>query len=158
MRLLVDFYDNRVFKTWNYKHFRNIDKPSNVILDSLAVLVGDFSFHRKRAAMTLLKAMVRKKFLNYLLEEESKELYPISRNDRRVRLWRNKVVERAGHQCERCGSTKKLEAHHILYWSEYPKGRIDVNNGMCLCYMCHALYHEGESSEGLILSKGDSHG
>ena len=30
----------------------------------------------------------------------------------------------------------------IIKWSDYPAGRIDLKNGMCLCHDCHTREHQ----------------
>lgn len=115
---------------------------NSVVVDSVAVLIGDYSILRKQAAILLLKYYLPHDFLKFLLED--KELYPFSRNDSRVAGWRKEVLSRGF--CEKCGSTERLEAHHIIKWADYPKGRIDPENGMCLCHSCHTKEYEFDPS------------
>ncbi len=53
--------------------------------------------------------------------------------------WRNDIFKRDDWKCkiadENCKG--KLEAHHILRWSEYPELRFEINNGITLCYYHH---------------------
>lgn len=140
------FNNEKLFKTWNYSL---VEDHRKLIIDSLAVLIGDYQVYRKKAALLILKAFVRDEFLKVILNDEN--IYPISRNDIRVRKWTKEVL--SARKCKKCGSKNNLEAHHILYWSEYPKGRADIKNGICLCVECHAKEHEGEKAEKLILSK-----
>lgn len=58
------------------------------------------------------------------------------RTHARYRKWRNTVVERDG-KCDICGSTKKLEAHHIKKYEPYPELRYELSNGITLCKNCH---------------------
>ena len=62
-----------------------------------------------------------------------------------------KEVKKIGH-CEICNSNSNLHAHHIIEWSEYPQGRIDVKNGMCLCAKCHAYMHRFDKYYKLVKS------
>lgn len=51
-----------------------------------------------------------------------------------------RVRERAGHRCQLCNSTKKLEAHHRTYSSmgkEYEEQDL-----IALCEACHEAFHE----------------
>lgn len=143
----IDWYDTNVFKPWNYKYIGNDFK--SVIIDSLAVLIGEYSIYRKKAALLLLKVFIRDSFLKALLE--NKAFYPYSRNDYRVKMWTKEILARG--ICETCGSTKQLEAHHIIKWAEFPQGRIDINNGMCLCHVCHTEEHKEDQSYYLMKAK-----
>ena len=145
----VDFYDSRVFKVWNYKYLN--ENPKDIIIDALAVLNGDYNSYRKQAAILLLKALLRKDFYKFLMQDNN--FYPIDRNDSRVTKWRNLVFERDSYKCVNCGKEENLQAHHILKWSDYYKGRIDVDNGITLCAECHSKEHSGEKVENLIKSK-----
>lgn len=44
-------------------------------------------------------------------------------------------------KCEECGSTEKLEGHHIKEWSKYPELRYEPDNIQILCHSCHANKH-----------------
>lgn len=115
---------------------------SELIVDSVAILIGDYAIYRKQAALLILKAMLPSDFVKILLSDDA--LYPFDRNDPRVREWTNKVVSKG--KCEKCDSKDRLEAHHIIKWADYPQGRIDVNNGMCLCHDCHTEEHRHDAS------------
>lgn len=114
----------------------------DIIIDCVAVLISECSIERKQAAILLLKHYLPHKFLKFLLEDEN--LYPFDRNDVRVKAWTKQIVSKG--QCEKCGSSERLEAHHIIKWADYPKGRIDLQNGMCLCHKCHTQEHEFDNS------------
>lgn len=60
------------------------------------------------------------------------------RNDREVADWRQRVLKR-DKVCQRCGTSKKLEAHHIVQWALSPELRLAVSNGEALCESCHKL-------------------
>ena len=122
---------------------------NDLIIDCVAVLIGDYSINRNKAALLLLKHYLPHDFLEILLDD--KELYPFDRNDKRVREWKEKVLEKG--QCEICGLKENLEAHHYIKWSEFPIGRIDVNNGMCLCHKCHTEEHRYDQSYHMMKSK-----
>lgn len=143
----IDFNNKNIFKVENYKYLQ--ENPKELIIYALAILMGEYHIERKRASLLLLKALIRKDFLNFLLENPN--LYPINRSDNRVINWSRKIKEKGF--CEKCGSKEKLEAHHILEWSEYPKGRIDINNGMCLCLKCHTEEHKFDKSYCMMKAK-----
>ena len=110
-----------------------------IVIDALAVLLDkDCSIYQKKAGLLLLKHFLPKDVLQDILED--KQIYPFDRNDKRVTKWRKRVISKG--KCEVCGSTERLEAHHIIKWSEYPAGRIDLKNGMCLCHDCHTKEHQ----------------
>ena len=143
----IDWNDSKAFKTWNYKYIH--EDVGAVITDAVAVLLGDYSIYRKQAALLLLKALCRDKFLKSMFENKS--LYPYDRNDSRVKAWTNKIVSKG--RCELCGETETLEAHHIIKWADYPQGRIDINNGMCLCHGCHTEEHKYDQSYHMMKAK-----
>lgn len=137
-----------------YKNAHLVKDPFNTAVECLAILLGDYSIERKYASLLLLKIIFIDDFLNFLLEDE--KIYPIERTDKRVKKWTKQVISRG--KCEKCGSVENLEAHHIISWSEYPQGRIDIKNGQCLCLKCHTEVHRHDVSyhlmKGKLIKKG----
>lgn len=126
-------------------------KTPMLLIECVAVLLGDYDPMRKRAANLLMKLIVSNQAYKEIVKLLESEVEVTDRRDPRVAKWRKEVLKQG--QCERCGSTEKLEAHHISYWSESPKDRINVNNGECLCHVCHTQEHMGEQVYFLMLSK-----
>lgn len=120
-----------------------------LVIDAIAILIGDYSITRKYAAILILKALLPRKLMRAILED--KELYPFDSADYRVRKWTKAVLSKG--RCEDCGSEEHLEAHHIIKWADYPKGRIDVENGECLCHKCHTRRHYGDQSYWMMKAK-----
>ena len=58
----------------------------------------------------------------------------------RALKWARAVRERDGC-CQECGETKRLHAHHIKRWKDYPSLRYDLSNGITLCQTCHERAH-----------------
>lgn len=71
------------------------------------------------------------------------------------RRWMDAVKQRDGHKCVRCGSTDRLESHHLIELADLiQKHNIqsredarntpdlwDVSNGETLCEKCHYKHH-----------------
>lgn len=55
--------------------------------------------------------------------------------------WRKAVYERENYACQECGSTNKINAHHVKSWRSYIQLRFDVDNGQTLCEQCHKEKH-----------------
>ena len=145
---LIDCNDLRCFKSWNYCFLR--EEPSELIIDAYAVLLGDYGYVVKKAALLLLKILVRDDFLKFIMQD-TETVYPFDRNDSRVRRWKKEVLKKGSS--ENCGSEEHLEAHHILGWAHYPMGRADIKNGECLCHKCHTEQHIGEPSYHMMAAK-----
>lgn len=146
LREMINFYDRRYFIVRNYEY---VEDPELIIIDSYIALCDERTTrYQKEAAYELLKRLVKKELLDSWLEGTTGVH---DRDDYRVRKWKREVLK-AG-RCEKCGSRKNLEAHHIVHWSVYPKGRVDVKNGMCLCDECHAQVHKGELPYAMMMSR-----
>ncbi len=61
------------------------------------------------------------------------------RNDCAYHIWRKSVYGRDNYQCRiRNNECKgRIEAHHILGWTNFPELRYEVNNGITLCHAHH---------------------
>jgi hypothetical protein len=67
------------------------------------------------------------------------------RNSAEYKNFVKQVFKRDNNKCIICGSTKKLNAHHLNGWHWYPQGRFDINNAVTLCGHkdgCHTLFHK----------------
>lgn len=60
------------------------------------------------------------------------------RNTLDYKNWVLNCLERDSYCCQRCGSNKNLQVHHVLNYSSHKKLRTDVNNGITLCERCHS--------------------
>jgi len=71
-------------------------------------------------------------------------LTPINKRLRGCSLfkkWREEVFERDNYICWICENKGgKLHPHHLKAFSEYPKLRFKISNGLTLCSFCHKTY------------------
>lgn len=148
MNIRIDWNNSRCFKTWNYRFFS--EDTSELIIYAYAVLLGNYSYLAKKAALLLLKTLAIDGFFEFIMQD-TEAVYPFDRNDSRVRHWTKEVLKKG--RCEDCGSKEHLEAHHILGWAYYPRGRADIKNGECLCHKCHTKQHIGEPSYHMMAAK-----
>ena len=59
--------------------------------------------------------------------------------DTQYKIWMLQVKERDNWKCRINDNDckGKLEAHHILPWSQFPQLRYNINNGISLCHFHH---------------------
>jgi len=67
--------------------------------------------------------------------------FHLGRASNAIRVWRKKVFIRDGFRCQMPGcpnpTNKNLNAHHIVSFSSFARGRFDIDNGITLCAFCH---------------------
>lgn len=63
--------------------------------------------------------------------------YQKDRESLDYRRWKDNVLFRFDYQCQACGSTENLQAHHIYNFSSNPCLRFNTRNGIILCEKCH---------------------
>ncbi len=64
------------------------------------------------------------------------------RSTTKYEKWRSNVYKKANYTCQKCKRQNcKLNAHHIKPAKQYPKLRYNVNNGICVCEVCHKHIH-----------------
>lgn len=75
---------------------------------------------------------------NYIIDRSLLKLDD-RRNDSAYKEWRKQVWLRDNFKCRiadnKCNG--RIEAHHILTWSEHPELRYKINNGITLCHAHH---------------------
>ena len=62
-------------------------------------------------------------------------------NKKALRIWARKIVTKQS-KCYICGSKKQLQAHHNFDKSTFPIFAFSAWNGVPLCAIHHADYHE----------------
>lgn len=72
-----------------------------------------------------------------------------SNYDAELQIWARDVKQRESYTCEDCGeSYSVMTAHHEPPKSELTKEEaLNPENGLCLCYPCHAEKHTGNTKE-----------
>lgn len=64
------------------------------------------------------------------------------RNSKEAREWRKNVFSRDDYTCQICHKKGgKINAHHIIPWSENKSLRYELSNGVTLCEKCHKSVH-----------------
>jgi len=58
--------------------------------------------------------------------------------------WGEEVKKLYGYRCAFCGSTEKIEAHHINQVALFPDLETSLENGIALCHNCHYAAHNGD--------------
>ena len=61
--------------------------------------------------------------------------------DVRWKRLREKVLNKRGHKCERCGSTENLQIHHLVYRKKRYAWQYGINDLVVLCDTCHLHAH-----------------
>lgn len=69
--------------------------------------------------------------------------------------WRQDVYKRDSFCCQwpGCGAKKKLNAHHIKTWANYPALRFHIDNGITLCKDHHKLIKGMEDNYEAVFLK-----
>lgn len=73
----------------------------------------------------------------------------------RYTIWARAVLALHGKRCKKCGSRRKVQAHHIRPWKVFPTLRYDVSNGTPLCNRCHVEVHRRRQYPWLILPENN---
>ena len=61
-------------------------------------------------------------------------------------LWKKQALKRAGKKCEKCGSDKYVQVHHIIPRTNY-RLRWDLENAVCLCRKHHLYWAHKDARE-----------
>lgn len=66
---------------------------------------------------------------------------PFRQYEYALQSWTKTVRKMCGEFCSICGSTNRLNSHHILHKAKYPKLSLNPNNGIPLCFIHHKEVH-----------------
>lgn len=69
-------------------------------------------------------------------------------DDPLYKKWRTQVYKRDHYKCQwpGCRIAKKLNAHHIKTWANFPGLRFHINNGITLCKYHHDFIKGSEDN------------
>ena len=134
LHLLCDTYKKKPFGIFKIANIKLTDECLSNVFDydsighKLAVLENFDLIKRNDTSIQVFKYWQDKK-------------------DRRDSLWyknwRTAVFERDSFQCQKCGTHKDIQAHHIKTWKNNKELRYTVSNGVTLCRKCHLEAHGG---------------
>lgn len=85
-------------------------------------------------------------------KRKSVKEHPRRKQANELSFWARKVILR-DKKCVRCGTNGPLQAHHVKSYAKHPELRLDVNNGVALCPVCHHAQHPTHKL-GLYLVRG----
>lgn len=87
-----------------------------------------------------------------LSKRKNTKEHPRRKQAAELQRWTRAVILR-DKACVRCGVRETLQAHHIKPYAKHPELRLDVDNGVALCPVCHHAQHP-KHSLGWYLSRG----
>jgi 5-methylcytosine-specific restriction endonuclease McrA len=71
-----------------------------------------------------------------IIEQRYREKHSKYYTQMDLKAWGD-VIKFIFPRCINCGSTKQLEAHHILPRAQFPELALKIDNGVTLCKKCH---------------------
>jgi hypothetical protein len=76
-------------------------------------------------------------------------------NDPIYKKWRLDVYKRDNFKCQwpNCNFKKKINAHHIYRWADFPDLRFKTENGISLCKIHHDMIKNQEDIYAPIFTK-----
>lgn len=108
--------------------------------------VSKKSFRKKRWHT---KRRTAQEKANKTFKEEHPDIpYKEQLKDKRWLVFREKILAKRGHVCERCGLTEHLQIHHLRYKTRHYAWEYKETDVIVLCAFCHAKTH-GKASERL---------
>jgi 5-methylcytosine-specific restriction endonuclease McrA len=76
-----------------------------------------------------------------IIEQRYTEKHSSIYNKMDLKAWGD-IIKWIFPRCINCGSTEKLEAHHILPRAQFPELALKIDNGITLCKKCHNNIHK----------------
>lgn len=70
----------------------------------------------------------------------------------RYMIWVRSILTKSNRACVRCGSRRKVQAHHVRPWARFPESRYDLSNGVALCKRCHVEVHSKKLKPWIIVA------
>lgn len=77
---------------------------------------------------------------NFWIDGRNK--YTLDRSTSQTKTWRRKIYMRDEYKCRCCGSTHRINAHHIYTYHDNQDIAFEIDNGITLCKKCHIEFHK----------------
>ncbi len=90
-----------------------------------------------------------------LSQRKDNRQHPRRKQGSALLRWARAVILR-DKACMRCGTTEKLQSHHVDSYKDNPERRLDVSNGIALCPPCHHSQHSKGSLQWFLQRGGRS--
>lgn len=137
----------RKSKACSYKCSNNL--PKSRMLGKIVSNLTKNKMSKAHSGMKKPWASLKGELNPNWIEDRSKLKKQNRRNDTSYKEWRKHVWLRDSFQCRMINDDclGRLEAHHILDWSNFPELRYEVNNGITLC---HAHHPRGRKNEAKL--------
>jgi len=133
---LKDFYSKRCvpcFRLFNHGENNPLYKGERKCIDCGAKIARSDA---KRCKKCFGKTITGEK--NYHWKGGTKQRYELGFSYE-TKAWAKSVYAKDHYTCAMCHKhcSKDIQAHHILSWKDAPELRLEVNNGITLCFDCH---------------------
>ncbi len=137
---------SRIKEKIRYKKQRVLcqcDCGETVVVDITAVSSGNtkscgcLSIEKKKARCGPLSSRY-----NQNMSDEQRALIEEQRNNSKYKSWRKEVLKRDENACTICDATDNLVVHHLNGFKDNENLRLDVDNGVTLCWSCHHSFHQ----------------
>lgn len=140
---------------FNKKALNKCCRPVYKIIKRCPVCFSEFKTYKSRPKK-YCSGQCHRKAQSLFQKGENSHFWKGGKVDQKMKIrthalyreWRDKVFKRDNFTCQSCLTTSseikrgKLAAHHIIPFSENPKTRLKVSNGITLCWQCHKDYHK----------------
>jgi hypothetical protein len=82
--------------------------------------------------------IVYRDIVKTVIKREKRKTNPNIIQTKKYKEFRQKILERDNHKCQECGSSYRLQVHHLKPKSKYPELIMEPSNCITLCITCHS--------------------
>lgn len=113
-----------------------LDKAQKYYKQNRNIILIKFKKYQKNNPEIILKGQIKH------LKKLGKELkLPYKKYEWALHSWNKTIRKLLGGKCLVCGSTFKVNIHHLFHKAKYPKLSLNINNGIPLCKIHHREAH-----------------
>lgn len=106
----------------------------------------DFIIENIKSSLIDINNNIQEQKTNFYSNPKNK-LYTGVRNDKGYLKWKQDVMQIFDNTCCICLSKDNLIIHHVYSYKYYEDLRTNINNGVCICSVCHENFHDLYSND-----------